>query len=143
MTPGGAGVEPEPSAADREVVTALLGRPPAGAYAVVVRDPAGTPAVIANAPLLGDGTPMPTRYWLVDPVLREKVARLESDGAVREAEQQVDPSVLAAAHRRYAAERDALVAGRAPRTPPDRRRGRHADGRQVPPRPSGVVARRG
>ena len=29
----------------------------------------GAPVVIRNAPLLDDGTPMPTRYWLVDPEL--------------------------------------------------------------------------
>ena len=39
---------------------ALLGRPPAGAFEVVVRHADGAPLVIANAPLLDDGTPMPT-----------------------------------------------------------------------------------
>ncbi len=51
----------------------------------------GQPAVIANAPFLDDGTPMPTRYWLVDPVLREAVSRLESAGGVRQAEAAVRP----------------------------------------------------
>ena len=48
--------------------------------------------VIANEPLLRDGTPMPTRYWLVDPELRAGVGRLEAAGGVREAEAQVDPA---------------------------------------------------
>jgi len=61
---------------DREVVAELLGRTPAGAFEVVVRDADGTPAVIANAPFLDDGTPMPTRYWLCDPYLRDAVSRL-------------------------------------------------------------------
>jgi hypothetical protein len=65
--------------------------------------------VIENRPFLDDGTPMPTRYWLVDPALREAVSRLESLGGVRDAERDVDPDALAAAHRRYAADRDALV----------------------------------
>jgi hypothetical protein len=95
------------SAGDRAAVAALLGRPPAGDFEVVVRSPEGTPSVIANAPLLGDGTPMPTRYWLVDPVLREAVSRMESTGGVRAAEDEVDPSALADAHARYAAARDA------------------------------------
>ncbi len=37
-------------AGDRERVTQLLGRPPQGRFAVVVRDPAGEPLVIRNAP---------------------------------------------------------------------------------------------
>jgi hypothetical protein len=76
---------------------------------VVRRGPDGAPAVIANGPLFEDGTPMPTRYWLVDPVLRDAVSRLEAAGGVREAEAAVDPDALARAHRCYAAARDALV----------------------------------
>ena len=69
--------------------------------------------VIENAPLLLDGTPMPTRYWLVDPVIRAEVSQLEAAGGVREAASAIDPELLAAAHRRYAQERDALLpAGR-------------------------------
>ncbi len=67
------------------------------------------PAVIANAPFLRDRTPMPTRYWLVDPDLRLAVSRLESSGGVREAESVVDPDRLLQAHQRYADERDALI----------------------------------
>jgi hypothetical protein len=62
--------------------------------------------VIVNAPLLDDGTPMPTRYWLVDVALREAVGRLEAAGGVRRAEAAVDPEAVAAAHVRYAEERD-------------------------------------
>jgi hypothetical protein len=50
---------------DREAVAALLGRAPQGQFVVVVRSASGEPVVIRNAPLLDDGTPMPTRYWLV------------------------------------------------------------------------------
>ena len=71
----------------------------------------GRPVVIANAPLLDDGRPMPTRYWLVDADLRRQVSQLEGRGGVRLAEAAVDPEALAAAHRRYAAERDALIPG--------------------------------
>lgn len=91
-------------------MAALLGREPAGAYEVAVRRSDGLPSVIANAPVLRDGTPMPTRYWLVDPDLRQAVSRLESTGGVRAAEAAVDPAAVAEAHRRYAAERDALLA---------------------------------
>jgi uncharacterized protein len=103
-------------------VAELLGRRPAGEFEVVVRADDGRPAVIANAPFLFDGTPMPTRYWLVDPHLREVVSTLESAGGVRRAEADVPMAAITAAHLRYAEERDALIA-------PDR----------PGPRPSGGV----
>jgi hypothetical protein len=107
---------------DTATVTALLGRPPQGAFVVVVRDADGSPVVLRNAPLLGDGTPMPTRYWLCGAEVREAVSRLEAAGGVRQAEADVDPDELADAHRRHAAERDAAL-------PPD----------HTGPRPSGGV----
>jgi hypothetical protein len=96
---------------DRAEVAELLGRKPSGAFEVVVRGEGGRPAVIANAPFLFDGTPMPTRYWLVDPTLREVVSRLESNGGVRQAEAAVPMDRIAEAHRRYERERDALIPG--------------------------------
>jgi len=97
---------------DVEAVTALLGRPPRCPFDVVVRATDGAPVVIRNAPLLDDGTPMPTRYWLVGAALTTEVSRLESTGGVRAAERDVDPNAVAEAHARYAAERDAdLPAG--------------------------------
>ncbi len=47
--------------------------------------------MIRNEPLTHDGTPMPTRYWLVDRALSVSVSRLESAGGVRAAEAAVDP----------------------------------------------------
>ena len=88
---------------------ALLGRPPRGAFEIVVRDGAGDPVVLRNAPLLDDGTPMPTRYWLIGAAQRKAVDRLESAGGVRAAEAAIDPALVADAHRRYAAERDAAL----------------------------------
>ncbi|MBO0886297.1 MAG: DUF501 domain-containing protein [Acidimicrobiales bacterium] len=63
--------------------------------------------VIRNAPLLDDGTPMPTRWWLVDPDLTKAVSRLESRGGTAAAEAAVGAQLISDAHRRYAAERDA------------------------------------
>jgi hypothetical protein len=91
-------------------VHALLGRPPQGAFEVVRRDEDGEPVVIRNAPFLDDGTPMPTRYWLVGAREVLAVSRLEAAGGVARAQAEVDPDALAAAHGRYAAERDASVA---------------------------------
>jgi hypothetical protein len=107
---------------DHVRVVTLLGREPRGGYDVVVRNEAGDPVVIRNRPLLADATPMPTLYWLVGEEEREAVSRLEAAGGVKAAEAAVDPDALAAAHARYAAERDALL-------PPDHRG----------PRPTGGV----
>lgn len=94
---------------DVAAVTRLLGRAPAGEFEVVVRDGAGEPVVIRNAPLLRDGTPMPTRYWLVGEAESRRVSRLESTGGVRRAEAEVPPEAVATAHAAYAAERDAAL----------------------------------
>ncbi len=87
----------------------LLGRTPSGPFVVVVRRRDGTPAVIENAPLLDDGRPMPTLFWLVDAEVRELVSRLEAGGGVRRAEAAVDAAALAQAHARHAAQRDGRV----------------------------------
>jgi hypothetical protein len=52
---------------------------------------------------------MPTRYWLVGRAEVAAVSRLEAAGGVRAAEAAVDAAELAAAHARYAAERDSEV----------------------------------
>lgn len=95
--------------ADRRRVAELIGREPMGHFSVVVRDDDGDPVVIENQPLLDDGTPMPTRYWLVGVAAARRVAELESSGGVRAAEAAVDEDALAAAHARYASERNALI----------------------------------
>lgn len=108
---------------DRTIVARLLGREPSGSFSVVVRSANGTPVVIQNAPFMDDGTPMPTLFWLCDPELLTSISRLEAAGGVRTAEAQIDRALVAAAHGRYAAVRDALI-------PTD----------HVGPRPSGGVA---
>ena len=97
------------TALDIEQVAALLGRRPQGDFTVVLRHPNGDPRVVRNAPLLHDGTPMPTRYWLVNPVDVAAVSRLEASGGVNIAEAEVDADELIAAHHAYAAERDAHI----------------------------------
>jgi hypothetical protein len=94
---------------DVAAVTSLLGRAPQGDFTVVVRDAHGGPVVVRNAPLLRDGTPMPTRFWLVGAPERVAVGRLESEGGVDRAEAEVGLDAIADAHRRYAAERDAAL----------------------------------
>lgn len=94
---------------DHDRVSALLGREPRGRFRVVVRDSDGRPVVVENAPLLDDGTPMPTSYWLVDRDLRRRIGTLESKGGVGSAEADVDPRALREAHETYARERDMRI----------------------------------
>ena len=99
-----------PSRSDHEAVARLLGRPPMGRYDVVVRRLSDRePVVIRNAPRLDDGTPMPTRYWLVGDRERAAIGRVEATRGVRRAEEAVDPSELRAAHDRYARLRERAI----------------------------------
>ena len=99
----------DPTPAQRARVAELLGRSPRSSVEVVLTDERGDPVVIRNPPLLDDGTPMPTRYWLVGRDACTAVDRLEAAGGVRQAEASVDPAELAAAHARYAAEREGAL----------------------------------
>ena len=108
--------------ADAEYVERSLGRRPRAAFTVAARDGDGRPTVIENPPFLDDGTPMPTRFWLVDPELNRRIGRLEQARGVDRAEAEIGLDRLSEVHAAYAAERDALI-------PPDR----------VGPRPSGGV----
>ena len=108
---------------DLHRVTELLGREPEGDFEIAVRDENGDPLVLRNAPLMHNGRPMPTLYWLAGKQALRDVSRLEAGGGVRAAEAEIDAGEIAAAHARYATEREA-------RLPAD------YDG----PRPSGGVA---
>jgi len=103
-------VDDDPTDSDRVAVAELLGRMPGGAFRVVVRHRHdGSPVVIRNEPLLDDGRPMPTRYWLLGEPERTLVSRLESRGGVHRVEDEVGMDRIADAHRRYAAERDSAL----------------------------------
>ncbi len=92
-----------------ERVAELLGRRPQGAYEIVVSRLDGSPVVLANHPLLDDGRPMPTRFWLIDPKLNKAIGRLEALGGVKTAERIVDPAELRQTHDAYAQERTTLI----------------------------------
>lgn len=94
---------------DRRRVVELIGREPMGEFQVVIRDATGAPVVLRNAPLLDDGTPMPTLYWLVGAREVAEVGRLEAAGGVDEAEAAVGLEAIDAIHARYATVRDALI----------------------------------
>lgn len=99
---------------DSQTMAVQIGRPLRGDPTVVARCHLGVPVVAKVAPVLADGTPFPTRYWLTCPLASKRIGRLESIGGVRrmEAKRQSDPGFDAAldtAHARYGAERDSAV----------------------------------
>jgi hypothetical protein len=100
---------PMPTAAEIARLSELLGRAPQADFEIVATTADGEPAVIRNAPLLDDGTPMPTRYWLVDRDLVRRVSRIEADGGVRAAEAEIPADAIRRAHDAYAAERDTAL----------------------------------
>ena len=95
-------------------IAAQLGRPLRAVSTPLVRCHLGLPVVIEVPPVLDDGTPFPTRYWLSCPLAVRRVARIESRGdiAIIEARALADPVFeqrLAEAHERYRVERDELI----------------------------------
>lgn len=102
------------SLSDREAARAQLGRPVRGDPEVVARCHLHLPVVLRVPPVLEDGEPFPTLYWLSCPLAHKRIARLEAAGGVRDADARAadDPGFaeeLAEAHARYAAERDAAL----------------------------------
>jgi hypothetical protein len=101
---------------DSAVVSAQIGRPVRGQADVIARCHLGLPVVTRVPPILDDGTPFPTLYWLSCPLAVRRLARLESEGGISTAEERLasEPEAAArmeAAHRRYEAERDRRVPG--------------------------------
>lgn len=98
-----------PSQEDIAVVTRLIGRVPQGEFRIVLRSSDGEPVVLLNAPLLDDGTPMPTLYWLVGSKEVLAVSTLEAEGAIDAIESSIGLDVIDGIHARYARERDVLI----------------------------------
>jgi hypothetical protein len=71
--------------------------------------------VVAKVPpLLEDGTPFPTTYWLTCPLAMIRIGRVESIGGVRRVERWIEADEersarLAAAHDRYRRDRDRML----------------------------------
>lgn len=92
---------PELEANEEQIVEQLLGRKPLGPWSVCLRDQAGGPLILETSPILSDGTPMPTLYWLIGKDLRQDVSRVESAGGVKWADKNIDPSLISDSHERY------------------------------------------
>ena len=67
---------------DQDAVATQIDRPLRAEVEVIARCHLGLPLVVAVPPILDDGTPFPTRYWLSCPLATKRVARLESAGAI-------------------------------------------------------------
>ena len=99
---------------ERLQVAVQIGRPSRADIEVVSRCHLGLPVVVQVPPVLDDGTPFPTLYWLSCPLAVRRVSRLESGGGVKAMERRAARLVefgdaLEDAHRRYARQRDALL----------------------------------
>ena len=105
---------------DRTVIETQIGRPLRADSVVVSRCHLGLPVVVRVPPLLADGTPFPTLYWLTCPLATTRIGRLEAAGGVKrmEGKAAADESFarrLEEAHREYAEERRGLLpAGEGP-----------------------------
>lgn len=99
---------------DRRIVEAQLGRDIRGAVDVAHRCDCGAPDVIVTEPVLPDGTPFPTTYYLTCPLACAAVGRLEGAGLMRELQEELaDEEVGAAyraAHQRYLVDRQQVAA---------------------------------
>ncbi len=107
---------------DRPDLEAQIGRPLRAESVVVARCHLGLPVVAEVPPILDDGTPFPTRFWLSCPLASTRIGRLEAAGGVRSMERhaEADPEFSASlerAHARYEADRDALVPADSSPTP--------------------------
>lgn len=103
----------EPSAEDLRIVSEQLGREARGVVRIAARASDGTPAVVATAPRLPDGTPFPTFYYLTHPVAVKAASRLEAEGRMAHYNELLlaDEDLARAyraAHDAYIADREAV-----------------------------------
>ena len=99
---------------DSADIEAQIGRPLRAPSTVLSRCHLGLPVVVEVPPILDDGTPFPTHYWLSCPLAGTRIGRLEGTGGVKrmEAKAEADSRFgesLAQAHARHARERDSLL----------------------------------
>jgi hypothetical protein len=102
-----------PSEADIATVSEQLGREARGVIGIAARAADGSPAVVATAPRLPDGSPFPTFYYLCHPEAVAAASRLEAVGMMVEFNELLaaDDEVRAqyeAAHQQFIADRDSV-----------------------------------
>lgn len=102
-----------PTAEDIAVVSEQLGRAARGVVGIAARAADGTPAVVATAPRLPDGSPFPTFYYLCHPEAVAAASRLEAAGVMAQynellAEDEEMRAQYRVAHEQYIADRDTV-----------------------------------
>ncbi len=96
---------------DAAAAAAQLGRPLRSAVKVSARCHLELPVVIEVPPILDDGTPFPTTWYLTCPLATKRIGRLEAAGGVKRIERFAEHDTafglaLDVAHARYSAQRD-------------------------------------
>ena len=102
-----------PTEADIAAVSEQLGREARGVIGIAARASDGSPAVVATAPRLPDGSPFPTFYYLCHPEAVAAASRLEAVGMMVEFNEMLaeDEDLRAAyqrAHEQYIADRNSV-----------------------------------
>ena len=105
--------DPAPTPEDIAAVSTQLGRPARGVHSVAHRCGCGLPDVVQTMPLLPDGTPFPTLFYLTCPRATSAIGTLEAGGLMREMTQRLadDPELAAEyrrAHESYIARREQM-----------------------------------
>jgi len=104
--PGASGGPSDVDERDLQHVGAQLGRPARSVVGVAHRCPCGLPDVVTTAPVLDDGTPFPTTFYLTCPRAAAAIGTLEASGMMREMTARIaaDPDLARAqqgAHEDY------------------------------------------
>jgi uncharacterized protein len=95
-----------PTASDIQAVERQLGRPPKP-FRVAARCPFGLPSVIENRRTRN----MPTSFWITCPSLDRAIARVESSGGVRAAQEAVGKERIEEIHGEHRERYGTRVAG--------------------------------
>ncbi|KTR81762.1 DUF501 domain-containing protein [Leucobacter chromiiresistens] len=104
---------PAPTEADIAAVSEQLGREARGVIGIAARAADGSPAVVATAPRLPDGSPFPTFYYLCHPEAVAAASRLEAAGVMNEfnellASDETVREQYRRAHEQFIADRDSV-----------------------------------
>jgi len=91
---------------DLDAVSRQLGRPPRP-FRVAARCPFGLPSIIENERTQN----MPTTFWVTCPSVDRAIARVESTGGVRAAQQEVGEEAIEGIHGEHLARYGTRVAG--------------------------------
>ncbi len=90
------------SQADIDIITQQLGRTPSGIRSVAHYSPDGVPQVLEMETWVFD-QPFPTLFWLSSSAIDKALARIESQGVVKELEQRIkdDEELRTAYHKSH------------------------------------------